>query len=75
MIKWNQEKRQYLAEFKLEAVQQVVLHQQQVTAVVRSLNLDDSVLRRWIRQYKAEMQGITPVGKALTPDQCRMQEF
>ncbi|WP_187655562.1 transposase, partial [Xenorhabdus sp. PB62.4] len=66
-------KRQYSTEFKLEAVQQVVLYQQRVVDVARSLGIDSSTLGKWVRQYQAEMQGMTPVGKALTPEQRQIQ--
>ncbi|BET96979.1 transposase [Xenorhabdus taiwanensis] len=72
-MKLKPTKRHYSTEFKLEAVQQVVLHQQRVVDVARSLGIDSSILGKWVRQYKAEMQGITPVGKALTPDQRQIQ--
>ncbi|MDC9606926.1 transposase [Xenorhabdus griffiniae] len=72
-MKLEPTKRHYSAEFKLEAVQQVVLHQQQVVKVARSLGIDASTLGKWVRQYQAEMQGITPVGKALMPEQRQIQ--
>ncbi|OTA14140.1 transposase [Xenorhabdus vietnamensis] len=72
-MKLNPTKRHYSAEFKLEAVQQVVLHQQRVIDVARSLGIDNSILGKWVRQYKAEMQGMTPMGKALTPEQRQIQ--
>ncbi|MBD2812611.1 transposase [Xenorhabdus sp. Vera] len=68
-MKLKPTKHHYSVELKLEAVQQVVLHQQRVVDVARSLGVDSSTLRKWIRQYKAEMHGVTPVGHALTPDQ------
>ncbi|PHM66592.1 transposase [Xenorhabdus sp. KJ12.1] len=66
-------KRHYSAEFKLEAVQQVVLHQQRVVDVARSLGVNTSTLGKWVRQYHAEIQGITPGSKALTPEQRQIQ--
>ncbi|WP_426576130.1 hypothetical protein ACP179_16500 [Xenorhabdus stockiae] len=30
------------------------------------MGINNSTLGKWIRQYNAEIQGITPVGKALT---------
>ncbi|WP_339379123.1 transposase [Xenorhabdus lircayensis] len=65
-MKLKSAKRQYSAEFKLEAVQQVV-------NVARSLGVDTSTPGKWVRQYKAEMQGVTPVGRALTPEQRQIQ--
>jgi len=29
--------------------------------------------RRWVIQYEAETQGVTPNGKAITPEQQRIQ--
>ncbi|OTA13985.1 transposase [Xenorhabdus vietnamensis] len=72
-MKLKSTKRRYSAEFKLEAVQQVVLHQLRIVDVARSLGVNTSTLGKWIHQYKAEMQGVTPVGQALTPEQRQIQ--
>ncbi|WP_081989136.1 MULTISPECIES: transposase [Xenorhabdus] len=42
-MKLKPTKRQYSTEFKLEAVQQIVLHQQRVVDVARSLGIDTGV--------------------------------
>ncbi|OKO99694.1 transposase [Xenorhabdus eapokensis] len=47
-MKLKPTKRQYSTEFKLEAVQQIVLHQQRVVDVVRSLGIDSSILGKWV---------------------------
>lgn len=61
--------RKFSPEFKLEAIEQVISHHQHVVDIARTLELDPSQLRRWIRQYKAEMTGITLPGTvALTPE-------
>ncbi|WP_157975451.1 transposase [Photorhabdus sp. CRCIA-P01] len=72
-MKLKQPRCHYSAEFKLEAVQQVILHQQRVVDVARALGIDTSTLGKWVRQYKAEQQGMTPAGQALTPEQRRIQ--
>ncbi len=41
----------------------------------RSVRVDETVLRRWVRQLQMERQGVTPQGKAITPDQQRIQEL
>ncbi|MBS9428891.1 hypothetical protein C6H64_20890 [Photorhabdus luminescens] len=42
--------------------------------VARALELDPSTLRKWIKQYQAdELNGITPSGIALTPEQQRIK--
>lgn len=41
----------------------------------RSVGVGETVLRRWVHQLQMERQGVTPQGKALTPDQQRIQEL
>lgn len=68
--------RQFSSEFKLEAVEQVVKHHQRVVDIARALELDPSQLRRWIRQYKAEIAGVTLLGTvAMTPEQREIQQL
>lgn len=75
MTQRKQTKRRFSPEFKLEAIEQVTKYQQRAVDVAQSLDLDPCQLRKWIRQYKAENQGITPAGTALTPEQRRIQEL
>ena len=75
MTKQRQTKRRFSPEFKLEAIEQVVKYQLRVLDVARSLELDPSQLRKWIKQYHAELQGVTPVGVALTPEQREPQSL
>ncbi|WP_367300204.1 IS3 family transposase [Hafnia alvei] len=68
--------RKFSPEFKLEAIEQVIRHHQRVVDIARALELDPSQLCRWIRQYKAEMSGITLPGTvALTPEQREIQQL
>ena len=73
MTQYKQTKRRFSPEFKLEAIEQVVKYQQRAVDVVRSLELDPNLLRKWVRQYQAEIHGVTPTGVALTPEQRRIQ--
>ncbi len=41
-------KRNYSTEFKLEAVQQVIPHQQRVIDIARSLGINNSMLGKWV---------------------------
>lgn len=59
MTQSKQTKRRFSPEFKLEAVEQVVKHQQRAVDVARDLDVDATLLRKWIRQYKSELQGET----------------
>ncbi|CDH07196.1 hypothetical protein XBO1_2570013 [Xenorhabdus bovienii str. oregonense] len=74
-MKLKQPRCQYSAEFKLEAVQQVILHQQRVVDVARSLGMDISTRGKWVHQYKAEKRGVTPVGGCrIMPDTERITQ-
>lgn len=75
MTQSKQTKRRFSPEFKLEAVEQVVKHQQRAVDVARALDVDATLLRKWIRQYKSELQGETPTGAALTPEQREIQSL
>ncbi len=69
----HKQKRRFSPEFKLEAIEQVVKYQH--ADVARSLELDPCQLRKWIRQYKAEISGVTPANPALTPEQREVQSL
>ncbi len=56
MINTRRTKRTFSPEFKLEAVEQVVKYQRDAREV--ALELDPDHLRKWIRLYKQELQGI-----------------
>ena len=34
-----------------------------------------SSMQRWVGQYKQELRGVTPLARALTPEQQRIQAF
>ncbi len=40
-----------------------------------SLGIGESAIRRWVNQLTEERDGVTPKGKALTPEQRRIQEL
>ena len=40
-----------------------------------SLGVGESAIRRWVNQLAEERNGVTPKGKALTPEQRRIQEL
>ena len=39
------------------------------------MGVGESVSHRWVQQLTEERQGITPKGKAMTPEQQRIQEL
>lgn len=75
MTQPKQTKRRFSPEFKLEAIEQVVKYQRSTIEVARALELDPSQLRKWIRQYKEEVSGVTPDNPVLTPEQREIQSL
>ncbi|ECG5959001.1 IS3 family transposase [Salmonella enterica subsp. enterica serovar Baguida] len=75
MIKTRRTKRTFSPEFKLEAIEQVVKYQRDVREVAQALELNPDHLRKWIRLYKQEIQGIESAGNAITPEQREIQQL
>ncbi|SPW32407.1 Transposase [Edwardsiella tarda] len=77
MLKTRRTKRTFSPEFKLEAIEQVVKYLRDVREVALALELNPDHLRKWIRLYKQELQGIEPTGNAITPthSDCRKRNF
>ncbi|GAA3916351.1 hypothetical protein GCM10022405_46760 [Gibbsiella dentisursi] len=75
MIKTRRTKRTYSPEFKLEAIEQVVKYQRDVREVAQALELNPDHLRKWIRLYKQELQGIESTGNAIAPEQREIQQL
>ncbi|MFM5127238.1 transposase, partial [Aeromonas veronii] len=59
----------FTAEFKLEAASLVLDQGYSVPEASRSLDVGETVLRRWVQQLQSERTGTTPISKALTPEQ------
>ncbi|ADZ43806.1 putative IS3 transposase [Yersinia enterocolitica] len=75
MLNTRRPKRTFSPVFKLEAVEQVVKYQRDAREIALALELDPAHLRKWIRLYKRELQGIEPVGNAITPEQREIQQL
>ncbi|MER0508350.1 IS3 family transposase [Aeromonas veronii] len=67
--------RSFTAEFKLEAASLVLDQGYSVPEASRSLDVGETVLRRWVQQLQSERCGTTPISKALTPEQQKIQEL
>jgi transposase-like protein len=68
-------RRSFTAEFKLEATSLVLDQGYLVPEASRSLDVGETVLRRWVQQLQSERTGTTPISKALTPEQQKTQEL
>ena len=71
----TRKRRTFTPEFKREAARLVLDQGYSIAEASTSLGVVDSVLRRWVKQLSEERQGITPQGKAMTPEQQRIQEL
>ncbi len=70
-------RRSFTAEFKLEPEPASLVLDQgySVPEASRSLDVGETVLRRWVQQLQSERTGTTPISKALTPEQQKIQEL
>ncbi len=68
-------RRSFTTEFKLEAASLVLDQGYSVPEASRSLDVGETVLRRWVQQLQSERTGTTLIGKALTPEQQKIQEL
>lgn len=62
-------------EFKHECVNLVLQHKYLVTQAAEAMNIGLIKLQRWLRKYRGEVRGDTPIVIAITPEQRRIQEL
>ena len=53
----------------------IVQQQHSITQLCHELNLGETAVRRWVAQYKAELNGQPGIGLPLTPDQQRIRQL
>ena len=68
-------KKSFTHEFKQECINLVLQHKYPVTQAAETMNIGLSTLQRWLRQYRGEIRGNTPIASAITPEQRRIQEL
>ena len=68
-------RRHFTPEFKLEVAKKIVQQQCSITQLCHELNLGETAVRRWVAQYKAELNGQPGIGLPLTPDQQRIRQL
>ncbi len=71
----KKQRRSFSTEFKHEAACLVLDQGYAVLEACRSLDIGETALRRWVQQMELERGGGTPVSKALTAEQRRIQEL
>ena len=68
-------RREFDTGFKLEVVRMVKDQGLSVSDVCRSMDLGETVVRRWVKQYQAELNGQPGIGKPLTVEQQRIGQL
>lgn len=68
-------RRSFTGEFKAEAVALVREQGYTVAQACQALGIGETALRRWVAQVQGETAGRTPTGKAITPEQQRIQSL
>ena len=71
----RRERREFDTNFKLEVVRMVKDQGLSVTDVCRSMDLGETVVRRWVKQYETELNGQSGIGKPLTAEQQRIRQL
>ena len=68
-------RRSYDAAFKLQVVNMITTQGLSISQVCQDMRLGESMVRRWLQQFKAEQSGLPGIGKPLTPEQQRIRQL
>lgn len=71
----RRKRRDFDSSYKLEVVRMVKDQGLSITDVCRDMDLGETAVRRWIRQYEAESAGQPGIGKPLTAEQQRIRQL
>jgi len=68
-------RRDFKPEFKLQVARMVLDQGLSVSQVCKDMDLTESSVRQWVKQLRAEVQGLPGTGKPLTPEQQRIRQL
>ena len=68
----TKQRRQFDISLKLEVVRMIKEQGLTTTQVSQSMNIGETAIRRWIKQYDAEQSGQRGIGNLLTADLLRI---
>ncbi len=68
-------RRLFTAEFKRECAELVLKQNYKVKDAAEAMNIGQSTLQRWMRQYREEQLGVTPKAAAITEEHRRIQQL
>ena len=75
MMTKRRARREFDANFKLEVVRMVKDQGLPVSDICRSMDLGETVVRRWVKQFETELNGHPGIGKPLTVEQQRIRQL
>ena len=68
-------RRLFTAEFKRECAELALKQNYKVKDAAEAMNIGQSTLQRWTRQYREEQLGVTPKATAITEEHRRIQQL
>jgi transposase len=68
-------RRDFKPDFKLQVARMVLDQGLSVSQVCKDMDLTETSVRQWVKQLRAEVQGLPGTGKPLTPEQQRIRQL
>jgi transposase len=68
-------RRAFSPAFKMETASLVLDQHYSIAEACRAMDVGETSLRHWVNQLQQEREGVTPQGKALTPEQQKIQDL
>jgi transposase len=69
------QRRKFDTSFKLEVIRMIKEQGVSVQHASQSMNIGQSAIRRWAKQYESEQSGQRGIGNALTAEQQRIRQL
>lgn len=71
----TKKRRQFDTSLKLEVVRMIKDQRLSATQVSHSMDIGETAIRRWVKQYEDEQSGQRGIGKPLTAEQQRIRQL
>ena len=71
----KKQRRSFDAAFKLQVVDMISAQGLSIRQVCQDMSLGESMIRRWLKQVKAEQSGQPVIGKPLTAEQQKIRQL
>ena len=68
-------RKKYTAEFKQEIIKLITEQGKPVTEVAQSIDVHEGVIRRWVKEYKADSQNAFPGKGNLKPEDKELRDL